>query len=69
MALPTQKHTKSRKNKKKPHLALKQVRLALCPKCKKPILPHHACSFCGAYAGKEILKIKSKIKKHESHKH
>ncbi len=60
MALPTQNHTKSRKNKKKPHLALKQVGFALCPKCKKPVLPHHACSFCGTYANKEILKIKSK---------
>ena len=60
MALPTQKHTKSRTRKRKPSLALKKVRLSKCPKCKKPVLPHRACSFCGTYAGKQVLKIKSK---------
>ncbi|NQU77755.1 50S ribosomal protein L32 [Candidatus Falkowbacteria bacterium] len=58
MALPTQKHTKSRTRKRKPSLALKKTGFTKCPKCQKPILPHRACSFCGTYAGKQILKIK-----------
>ena len=62
MALPTQKHTKSRTRKRKPSQALKKTNFTICPKCSKPVLPHRACAFCGTYANKQILKIKSKSK-------
>ncbi len=29
-----------------------------CPKCKKPVLPHIACRFCGTYAGRQVLPAK-----------
>ncbi len=65
MALPTQKRTKSSKKKRGLHLKLEKINYILCPKCGHPVLPHHVCSFCGTYAGKEILEIKfdKKIKK------
>ena len=65
MALPTQKHTKSRTRKRKPSQALKKACFTTCPKCSKTIRPHQACAFCGTYAGKQILKIKSKIDKNK----
>jgi len=39
------------------------VKLNQCPKCGKALLPHRACGFCGFYNGREVLKVKSKIKK------
>ena len=62
MANPTQKHTKSRKRKRRAAIRLKAVVLTVCPKCKRPLRLHTACSFCGMYNGKEILKIRLKKK-------
>lgn len=58
MGLPSQKRSKSYKRKRALQYALKKVRFSICPKCSKKILPHHACSFCGTYKGREILKLK-----------
>ena len=60
MGLPSQKRTKSSKRRRASHFALKKINLIDCPKCKKKVKPYHACSFCGIYAGREILKIKVK---------
>lgn len=60
MALPTQKRTKSSKKKRGLNFRLKKINYNQCPKCNRPVLPHHVCQFCGAYAGKEILKLKFK---------
>jgi large subunit ribosomal protein L32 len=60
MGLPSQKRTKSSKKRRASHFALPKITLGKCPKCLKPVLPHHACSFCGTYAGKEVLKMKFK---------
>lgn len=62
MGLPSQKRTKSSKKRRASHFALKTVKANLCPKCQHPIMPHHACRYCGFYKGREIVKIKSKIK-------
>lgn len=61
MGLPAKKTPKSKTRSRRAHLALKKVRLLKCPKCKKAILPHHACSFCGTYRGREVKTIKDKI--------
>ena len=63
MSVPAQRRTKSSKKKRASHFALKKVNFSACPKCKRPVLSHHACSFCGTYAGREVLKIKLKGKK------
>lgn len=60
MPHPTQRHTKSRKRKRRSAISLKAVELTVCPKCKRPLRPHTACSFCGTYKGKEIIKIRLK---------
>ena len=68
MAVPKKRHTKSRRNKRRSHHALKKVKLSLCPKCKEPILPHHFCPFCGTYKGREIIDVLAKLTKKEKKK-
>jgi large subunit ribosomal protein L32 len=65
MPVPKQRHTKSRRNKRRSHLALKPENFSLCPKCKSPILPHHACPNCGYYKGREVINVLAKLEKRE----
>ena len=60
MALPGHRRTSSHKRRRAAHFALKATTLAACAKCKKPILPHKACAFCGSYKGRQVTKAKSK---------
>ncbi len=63
MGLPSQKRTKSSKKRRASHFALKTTKANLCPKCQHPIMTHHACSHCGYYKGREIVKPKLKTAK------
>ena len=45
--LPVQKHSKSRKRKRRSHLALKPIQFVRCPQCGTTKLPHAACDNCG----------------------
>lgn len=65
MPVPAHRRSRTRKRLKKRHVALKKTKLATCPKCQKPVWPHRACSFCGAYNNRQVLKIKTKKKKKE----
>ncbi|MFA5052022.1 MAG: 50S ribosomal protein L32 [Patescibacteria group bacterium] len=72
MGLPAKRRTKQSKRERASHFALKVQQLAKCPKCKKPIRPHHVCAFCGYYKGQDVLMIdikadrrKKKAKKKE----
>lgn len=56
MGLPKVKLSKSRKGRRRSHLALKLVQLQACPQCRQPRRPHTICPNCGYYAGREILK-------------
>jgi len=47
------------------HLFIKEPALAVCPKCSKPILPHHACKACGYYKGEEVIDVLKKLTKKE----
>lgn len=62
MTIPKKRHTSSKVGRRRSHHALKKVALVNCPKCGKAIMPHRACSFCGTYDGKEVIKI-AKAKK------
>ena len=54
------RRTSSSQGQRRSHHALKPKTLNVCPKCKKPVEPHRACSFCGTYKGKTALKVKTK---------
>src|SRR4030042_1711517 len=68
MAVPKQCHTKSRRNKRRMHLFLKEPALTLCPKCGKEKLPHLICWNCGYYKGEEVFNVLKKLDKKERKK-
>lgn len=68
MSVPKQRKAKSRVRTKQYKDRLNKKQLSVCPQCKKPLRPHHACPFCGYYAGREIFSPptkKTKNKKQE----
>lgn len=68
MAVPKQRHTKSRRNNRRMHLFIKSPILSICSKCKKEKLPHRTCQYCGYYKGKEVVNVMAKLDKKEQKK-
>jgi len=68
MPLPKQKHTKSHRNRRRSHLALKVLNLTNCLKCGLPVLPHQVCRNCGTYQGREVIDVLKKLTKREQKK-
>lgn len=68
MPTPKQRHTKSRRNRRRSHLALKKRKISICKKCGEPVLAHHVCSFCGQYNGKEVVDVLARLEKKERKK-
>lgn len=58
MSVSKKRQTPSKKRRRASHFALKTNTLSRCSKCKKPVMPHHACGFCGTYNKKEVIKIR-----------
>lgn len=65
MGVPKQKHTKSRRNKRRSQIFLKKPNLIICSKCKKPVLPHMVCLNCGYYQSQEVIDVFKKLSKKE----
>ena len=63
MALPKKKLTRSARNQRRSHHALKKVNLRACPQCQELVLAHHVCLNCGTYNNKQVLEIKTKESK------
>ncbi len=55
MAVPKKKTSKSKRNMRRSHHALKPVNLTACTNCGETKLPHHLCDSCGFYKGRHIL--------------
>ena len=55
MAVPKKKTSKSRRDMRRSHHALKPVSSVECPNCGEFKLPHAVCPECGEYKGKEII--------------
>ena len=68
MTVPKQKHTKSRRDKRRLHIFLKAATLTKCPKCGQLILPHTICLNCGYYKGTEVIDVLKKLTKKERKK-
>ena len=68
MAVPKQRHTKSRRNKRRLHIFVKPPSLTYCPKCKKPVRPHTVCLNCGYYKEEEVIDVLKKLTKKERKK-
>lgn len=65
MSVPKKRRTSSSVGRRRSHHALKEVTLNKCSQCGKAVKPHTACSFCGTYKGKQVIKPKTKQKKTE----
>ncbi len=55
MAVPKQRQSHSRTNKRRSQHKIEQPHLRHCPRCHEPRLPHRVCPNCGTYAGREVV--------------
>jgi len=63
MPVPKQRHNTARKGRRRAGQLVKiksiaKVQSVKCPNCGAKIMPHRACSECGFYKGKEVIKVK-----------
>jgi len=66
MPVPKKRHSNVRQGKRRfSNYRLTATQISSCPECGAPILPHHACSACGKYQGRSVIKIKVKKGKKE----
>ncbi len=63
MAVPFRRTSKTKKRMRRTHLKKETPALATCPNCGAAIKPHRACTECGQYKGKEVIKMSDKEEK------
>jgi large subunit ribosomal protein L32 len=69
MAIVPQRRTgKTRKNRRRSHLALDLPGMMACPNCGEMKLSHNICPACGYYDGKQVITIKVKSEVEEEAK-
>lgn len=68
MALPGHRHTKSKKGRRRSHLALKKRSFFVCSNCQQSVLGHRVCQNCGFYKGRQIIDVLAKLSKKEKKK-
>ena len=65
MAVPKNRHTKSRRDRRRAHTKLSPVNMVICEKCTAPAKPHFICEVCGTYKGREAIDVLKKITKRD----
>ncbi len=55
MAVPKKKTSKSRRNMRRSHHALKPAAHTECSNCGEMKRPHHICDSCGHYDEREVV--------------
>ncbi|MBA3370802.1 MAG: 50S ribosomal protein L32, partial [Thermoleophilaceae bacterium] len=55
MAVPKQKQSHARTNKRRSQHRVRPPATRACPQCGEPRLPHRVCGVCGTYAGREVI--------------
>ena len=55
MAVPKQRQSHSRTNKRRSQHKIEAPGLRHCPRCHAPRRPHRVCPNCGTYAGREVV--------------
>ena len=57
MAVPKQKTSKARRDKRRAHDHLSAPAASTCPQCNAPKVPHRVCASCGTYKGRTIIEV------------
>jgi large subunit ribosomal protein L32 len=55
MAVPKQRTSKAKRDKRRAHDRLAPPGMSVCPQCNSPKLPHRICPTCGSYRGRTII--------------
>ncbi|HIF99696.1 MAG TPA: 50S ribosomal protein L32 [Myxococcales bacterium] len=55
MAVPKQKTSKARRDKRRSHDGLATPPRSTCPQCGAPKVPHRICGSCGSYKGRTLI--------------
>ncbi len=66
MAVPKQRHTKSRRDRRRANIKLRPVNYIHCEKCSAPVPPHIICENCGTYKGREMIDVLKKLSKKDN---
>ncbi len=61
-AVPFRRTSKTKKRMRRTHLKKEVGAIDKCSKCGAVIRPHRACTKCGNYKNKEVIKIKEEEK-------
>ena len=65
MPNPKRQHSRQRGRKRRTHWKIRVPNFSACPQCKKPILTHRICPFCGYYKGLAYVDMTPKKDKKE----
>jgi large subunit ribosomal protein L32 len=55
MAVPKQKQSHSRTNKRRSQHKVSAPTYNSCPQCHSPRVPHRVCPECGYYGGRQVV--------------
>ena len=61
-ALPFRRVSKTAKRQRRTHLKKSAPTVMSCPNCGATLAPHRACTKCGYYKGKEVIKVNNEEK-------
>lgn len=61
MPVPKFRTSKSKRNMRRSHHALKAPGLSVCANCNEVKRPHTACQACGHYAGQQVIEPKANM--------
>jgi large subunit ribosomal protein L32 len=61
MAVPKKKVSKSRRDMRRSHHKLPSAAYAECSNCGELKRPHHVCSACGQYDGREVVEARDTV--------
>jgi large subunit ribosomal protein L32 len=57
MAVPKQRTSRARRDKRRAHDSLSNPSRSACPQCGAPKRPHRICGQCGTYKGRQIVQV------------
>jgi len=58
MPLPKRRHSRTRGRKRRTNWKLDIPNVSECPHCHQAKLPHHICTHCGYYNGRQMISVK-----------